>query len=228
MNYLPNEAISLKGYKDGYELILHSDASFKQIIIDLSGLLAKLHQDNSKFKAEKFDFVIESGNRLLSADQKKEIEDLFADYPLFSIHKIKADVISKENALRLVEKNAIRPNADIIRNGQVKTIEGDVLFTGTIHEGGILQATGNIYLLGNVEGIVAAGYPDNDSAVIVGNISGAQQVRIADLVTIFDEDNREKSFEPVVYVNDLHKIAYLCLEELKTLRPKIFAKIGGL
>lgn len=225
---MPSEAISLKGHKDGYELVLHSDASFEQILVDLKELLAKLYKDNSKFDAEKVEFSIKTGLRLLSADQRKKIEDTFTDYPLFSIHKIKSDVIEKDEAINLIEKNTIHLNADIIRNGQVKTIEGDVLFTGIIHEGGILQATGNVYLLGNVEGIVSAGYPDNESAVIVGNISAAQQVRIADLVTIFDDDNRKDSFEPVVYVNDLHKISYLKLEELKKLRPKIYAKIGGL
>ncbi|MGX5377195.1 septum site-determining protein MinC [Ligilactobacillus sp. LYQ135] len=225
---MPSEAISLKGHKDGYELVLHSDASFEQILVDLKELLAKLYKDNSKFDAEKVEFSIKTRLRLLSADQRKKIEDTFTDYPLFSIHKIKSDVIEKDEAINLIEKNTIHLNADIIRNGQVRTIEGDVLFTGIIHEGGILQATGNVYLLGNVEGIVSAGYPDNESAVIVGNISAAQQVRIADLVTIFDDDNRKDSFEPVVYVNDLHKISYLKLEELKKLRPKIYAKIGGL
>lgn len=225
---MPSEAISLKGHKDGYELVLHSDASFEQILVDLKELLAKLYKDNSKFDAEKVEFSIKTRLRLLSADQRKKIEDTFTDYPLFSIHKIKSDVIEKDEAINLIEKNTIHLNADIIRNGQVRTIEGDVLFTGIIHEGGILQATGNVYLLGNVEGIVSAGYPDNESAIIVGNISAAQQVRIADLVTIFDDDNRKDSFEPVVYVNDLHKISYLKLEELKKLRPKIYAKIGGL
>lgn len=225
---MPSEAISLKGHKDGYELVLHSEAAFSQIINDLKELLSKLYADNSKFDAEKVEFDIKTTTRLLSAEQKKKIEEIFVDYPLFNIHRIKSDVILKDEAVELIEKNTIHPNADIIRNGQVKTIEGDVLFMGTIHEGGILQATGNVYLFGNVEGIISAGYPDNDSAVIVGNLSAAQQVRIADLVTIFEDDNRSDSFKPVVYVNDLHELAYLQLEELKKLRPKIYTKIGGL
>lgn len=225
---MPSEAISLKGHKDGYELVLHSEASFEQITTDLKKLLGKLYKDNAKFDADKIEFSIKTGKRLLTAAEKKQIEALFADYPLFTIHRIKADVLLKDDAVEMIEKNTIHPNADIIRNGQVKTIKGDVLFTGTIHEGGILQATGNIYLLGNAEGIVSAGYPDNDSAVIVGNLSAAQQVRIADLVTIFDDENRADSFEPVVYVNDLHKLSYLRLEDLKKLRPKIYSKIGGL
>ena len=32
---MPSEAISLKGHKDGYEIIFHSEASFTQIITDL-------------------------------------------------------------------------------------------------------------------------------------------------------------------------------------------------
>lgn len=224
---MANEAISLKGHKDGYEIVLRSEAKFSDIENELKDLLKRLYKDNSKFDAEKIDFKIQTENRLLTAEEKKKIEDIFADYPLFSIHRIKSDVILKDDAISIIEKNTIHANADIIRNGQVKTVKGDVLFMGTIHEGGILQATGNVYLLGKVEGIISAGYPDNNSAVVVGDLSQAQQVRIADLVTIFDDDVQPDASKPVVFVNDLHKLAYLKMDELKKLRPKIYAKFGG-
>lgn len=224
---MANESISLKGHKDGYEIILRSTAKFSDIKKELKELLDQLYKDNSKFDADKVDFKIQTGNRLLSAHEKKEIEDVFANYPLFTVHQIKSDVILKEDAVAIIERNTIHANADIIRNGQVKTIKGDVLFMGKIHEGGILQATGNVYLLGKVEGIVSAGFPDNNSAVIVGDVTSAQQVRIADLVTIFDDEVQPDALKPVVFVNDLHKLAYLRIDELKKLRPKIYAKFGG-
>lgn len=227
MSNLANESISLKGHKDGYEIILRSTAKFSDIKKELKELLDQLYKDNSKFDADKVDFKIQTGNRLLSAHEKKEIEDVFANYPLFTVHQIKSDVILKEDAVAIIERNTIHANADIIRNGQVKTIKGDVLFMGKIHEGGILQATGNVYLLGKVEGIVSAGFPDNNSAVIVGDVTSAQQVRIADLVTIFDDEVQPDALKPVVFVNDLHKLAYLRIDELKKLRPKIYAKFGG-
>ena len=227
MSDLANEAISLKGHKDGYEIVLRSAAKFSDIEQELKQLLDQLYKDNSKFDADQVDFKIQTGNRLLSADEKKKIEDIFANYPLFSIHRIKSDVILKDDAAAIIEKNMIHANADIIRNGQIKTIDGDVLFMGTIHEGGILQATGNVYLLGKTEGIVSAGFPDNNSAVIVGDVTHAQQVRIADLVTIFDDEVQPDKSKPVVFVNDLHKLAYLRMDELKKLRPKIYAKFGG-
>lgn len=224
---MSNESIALKGHKDGYEITLKSEADFRDIKKELKNLLEHLHTDNSKMNAEKVEFKIQTENRLLTADEKRQIENIFANYPLFSIHRIKADVILKDDALSMIDKNTVHPNADVIRNGQVKTVNGDVLFMGSIHKGGILQATGNVYLLGDVEGIVSAGYPDNSSAVVVGNVEKAQQIRIADVVTIFDGDIQPEYDKPVMFVNDLHKLSYLRMDELKKLRPKIYTKFGG-
>lgn len=224
---MANESIALKGHKDGYEIVFRSEADFHNIKKELKDLLGHLHNDNSKLDAKKVEFKIQTGNRLLTADEKKEIEDIFADYPMFSIHRIKSNVVLKDEALTVVNKSIVHPNADIVRNGQVKQIDGDVLFMGIIHEGGILQATGNIYILGDVKGIVSAGYPDNSSAVIVGNVENAQQVRIADVVTIFDDEIQPEHNKPVMFINDLHKLSYLKMDDLKKLRPKIYTKFGG-
>lgn len=224
---MASESIALKGHKDGYEIIFRSEADFHSVKKELKDLLDHLHNDNSELNAKKIEFKIQTGNRLLTADEKKQIEGIFANYPMFSIHRIQSNVVLKDEALAVVNKNIVHPNADVIRNGQVKLIDGDVLFMGVIHEGGILQATGNIYLLGDVEGIVSAGYPDNNSAVVVGNVKNAQQVRIADVVTIFDDDVQPERDNPVMFINDLHKISYLKMDELKKLRPKIYTKFGG-
>lgn len=80
--------------------------------------------------------------------------------------------------------------------------------------------------MGKVEGILHAGYPDNVIAVITGDFKEAQQIRISDLVDIIEED--EQADKVVAYVNDLHAVTYTTLDELKTLRPKIFTQIGGL
>ena len=111
---MANEAISLKGHKDGYEIVLRSAAKFSDIEHELKQLLDQLYKDNSKFDADQVDFKIQTGNRLLSADEKKKIEDIFANYPLFSIHRIKSDVILKDDAAAIIEKNMIHVNADII------------------------------------------------------------------------------------------------------------------
>ena len=110
--------------------------------------------------------------------------------------------------------------------GRLRQLTGTSSLWGTIHEGGILQATGNVYLLGKTEGIVSAGFPDNNSAVIVGDVTHAQQVSNCrfshDFLTMkSNRMNQSQSF----FVNDLHKLAYLRMDELKKLRPKNLCQV---
>ncbi|KRL84161.1 septum site-determining protein MinC [Ligilactobacillus apodemi] len=218
------QAAVLKGYKDGYELILRDNADFDKILVELKDLFRKLQLDTIE-EEKQVSFTVNSGNRLLDAKQKQKIEKLVGNYQRFSIHKFVSDVIRTEDALEFMEEHTVHLNTDTIRNGQVKTITGDVLFLGNVHKGGILQATGSIFVLGSVEGVLHAGYRDNVIAVIAGNFKEAQQIRISDLVDIIETDKQEKNV--VAYVNDLHAVSYTTLSELKTLRPKIFTQVGG-
>lgn len=215
----------LKGHKGGYELIIRDNADFDQALTEIKHLFSKLQIDMLD-EDKQLSFTVNTEKRLLSAEQKQEIEKLVSNYPKFTIYKFISDVITNSDALEFIEEHTVRVNGDTIRNGQVKTIKGDVLFLGDVHKGGILQATGSIFTMGKVEGILHAGYPDNVIAVITGDFKEAQQIRISDLVDIIEED--EQADKVVAYVNDLHAVTYTTLDELKTLRPKIFTQIGGL
>lgn len=65
--------------------------------------------------------------------------------------------------------------AEIIRNGQIKEMNGDVCFADQFIKGGILKATGNIFCLGSVEGVIHAGAKNDALAVVCGNVAHAQQ-----------------------------------------------------
>lgn len=124
-----------------------------------------------------------------------------------------------QDAIEMVESKTVHLSANTVRNGQVEYIKGDALFIGNLHKGGILKASGNIFLLGKCEGIVHAGYLTDAQAIIVGNVSKAQQVRIADVVDIISENQEviSKDEETVVYVNDLHVLDYTKREQIKKL-----------
>lgn len=223
------QAVVLKGYKNGYELILEPTASFSEIKIELGELMEKLHNDESADRTEKYSFNINTGQLLYTAEQKQELENIFANYPRFSIHKIQSSVIERQEAQEIFDSTTVHVNGDIIRNGQDKLIQGDLLFLGTLHEGGILRATGSIFVLGTANGILCAGHENNTRAVLAGNLRDAQQLRIADLVDIVNEDKKIASTEKMsaLFVNDLHALALTQIEELKAKRPKLFIKAGG-
>ena len=219
------QAVTLKGHKEGFEIILDSRVSFAEITSELEKLLKELRMNNANQKQTAFD--ITTGMRLLTAEEKKEIEKIVSRFEGFSTHRITADVIRTDVALDLMNQRSTHRVGRVVRNGQVVTIKGDVLFFGSVHQGGILQATGNIYVLGEVQGIVHAGYEDNTRAVIVGDLNTAQQVRIGDVVTIVADRPADEPLDKVVYVSDLHNLESTDVHTLMTLRPKLFVKAGG-
>ncbi|MYY64336.1 cell division inhibitor [Lactobacillus salivarius] len=220
------KSVVLKGYKDGYEIELKADAAFSQILIELTELFERLKHEKEK-NDEKIAFNIKTGARLLTIDQKHEIEKIVDNYPNFLVHRIVSDVINIKEALQIMDSKNVHVNGDVIRNGQVKDITGDVLFLGNLHQGGILRATGNIYVMGSVNGIIHAGFDSNVRSIILGDISGAQQLRIGDLVDIVDEEKVTVGTDSLVFVNDLHVLEFTSIDKLKSLRPKIFNQVGG-
>ena len=220
------QAAVLRGTQDGYELVIKQSASLDQVMIDLKTLLENLNVDPQDTGKVSLDVLTE--DRLLLADEKRRIEQLVGQYPRFEIHKIAANVITLADAVQLKERDNVHLLSKVIRNGQDVQMQGDVLFLGTIHEGGKLCTTGNIFTMGNVSGILQAGYPDDESKLIMGNLQTAQQVRIAEQFDIVEADELSASQQTVAYVNDLHVLSYGTLGQLKKINPKLYNRIGGI
>ncbi len=221
------DAAVLKGTNDGYEIILDDEAELNEIFASLRRLLDNLKNQTAITHPQSIAFDIQTGFRLWSADNRSEIEKIFADYPLFSVHKITSEVITKNESARILEQESVHVIDRVIRNGQEIVIQGDVLFLGKIHEGGKLLVGGNIYVLGDVQGVIQAGFPDFEDKMIIGDVHNAQQVRIGEQYEILDDTTQTITENTVVYVNDLHVLDYGKVENLKQINPKFFNQIGG-
>lgn len=221
------QAAVLRGTQNGYDLVLKQSASIEQILVDLKELLENLKAD-PQVQAAKVALDVLTEDRLLTADEKQQIEQLVSHYPHFEIHKIAANVMTIDDAVALRERENVHLLSKVIRNGQEVTMQGDVLFLGTIHEGGKLQTTGNIFSMGHVAGILQAGYPDDESKLIMGDLQAAQQVRIAEQFTIVEAEQLAGSAQTIAYVNDLHVLSYGQLDQLKKINPKLYNRIGGI
>ncbi|TDG74359.1 hypothetical protein C5L31_000926 [Secundilactobacillus malefermentans] len=221
------QAVLLKGNQDGYQLILNQSASFTEIIAELKRLFDKLAAEPSSLEAARLSFDVLTEDRILKSGEKKQIEDLAATYPKFSIHKISSNVMTVTDAYQLKERENVHLISRTIRNGQEVKLNGDILFLGTIHEGGKLITTGNIFSMGNIAGILHAGYPNSEEKLILGNIHNAQQVRVGEQFDVIDDEKIDDNDQVVAYVNDLHILAYGKLKELKQINPKLYNRIGG-
>ncbi|MFC6275687.1 septum site-determining protein MinC [Levilactobacillus tangyuanensis] len=222
------QAAVLRGTQNGYDLVLKQSASFEQVMVDLKELLENLKADPQALEATKVSLDVLTEDRILTADERTQIEQLVGNYPRFEIHKIAANVMTVADAIQLRERENVHLLSKVIRNGQEVSMQGDVLFLGTIHEGGKLRTTGNIFSMGNVAGILQAGYPDDESKLIMGNLQTAQQIRIAEQFDIIEPDQLTDSGQTIAYVNDLHVLSYGHLDNLKKINPKLYNRIGGI
>jgi len=216
--------VVLKASSDGYELILRQEASFDDIMLDLKVLLDRLQADNTADKQIAFD--LDTASRLLTPEQNQEVTQLVQRYPLFNIHKLTADVILTSDALAMIDRDTVHLVNQIIRNGQVVEVAGDVLFFGKVHEGGVLRATGSIFVMGAINGSLEAGYPDHNDAVIVSSLATVPRVRVGEMLELVDPEKIVDSTN-VVYINDIQTLDYQPLNQLKRVRPKLFTRNGG-
>ncbi|WP_048000139.1 septum site-determining protein MinC [Lactiplantibacillus herbarum] len=216
--------VVLKASSDGYELILRQEASFDDIMLDLKVLLDRLQADNTADKQIAFD--LDTASRLLTPEQNQEVTQLVQRYPLFNIHKLTADVILTSDALAMIDRDTVHLVNQIIRNGQVVEVAGDVLFFGKVHEGGVLRATGSIFVMGEINGALEAGYPDHNDAVIVSSLATVPRVRVGEMLELVDLEKIVEGTN-VVYINDIQTLDYQPLNQLKRVRPKLFTRNGG-
>ncbi|KRM22283.1 septum site-determining protein MinC [Latilactobacillus graminis] len=219
------DAVTLRGHKEGFELKIDAGADFDQALGTLAELLHKIRLEQPQLGSDQIELELTTGRRLLDDAQKQALGAVFEQFPEFNVTSIQAEVMSVEQAEIERQKNSLHVEPSVLRSGQEMNYVGDVLFVGNLHQGATLKATGSIFVLGEVAGIVHAGFPDNTEAVVVGDLSHALQLRIADAVEVLNHKKTLFTAQSVSFINDLHVIDYGELTDLKQINPKLYRKM---
>jgi len=85
-----------------------------------------------------------------------------------------------------------------IRAGQSVEHTGDVLIIGDVNPGAEVKATGNIIVMGALKGVAWAGYLGNYDAVIVAMKMQPSQLRIANIIAVNEEEDRQAPNYPEI------------------------------
>ncbi|WP_119326941.1 septum site-determining protein MinC [Companilactobacillus musae] len=208
--------IILKGDKRGFSVIVDAKANYVDAFKELKELIMQQNIKSTNENDDVIKFTIKTGNRLLTDEQKEAIRDFFEDYPQLKLMDIESDVESKTRVQEILDANRTTVESGIVRSGQKLDYQGDLIFLGTLHRDAQIRATGSIYILGEVDGIVQAGYPNNTEAVIFGNLENVDQLRIADVIEIVTDDNKaDFQTGKYAYIDDLHSISVDDLKNYK-------------
>ncbi|WP_088808905.1 MULTISPECIES: septum site-determining protein MinC [Listeria] len=219
--------VQMKGTKEGIQIFLSDTASINELEAELISLLKE--QKTAPYSGEKLSVQVQIGNRLFSEEEEARIAKIIVQNSQMKIGAFYSNVMTKADAKKWKEADQIYSLATIIRSGQVIQVTGDVLLIGDINPGGQIRSTGNIFVLGQIKGIVHAGFEGDKDSVIAGKFLYPSQVRIAEKFFGFDsEDYKDIADtelfsayirEDEIIIDDIHKI--------RKIRPEISNFEGG-
>ena len=193
--------IAIKGTRNGLRLTLEPETPFKEL---LSALADRLAESPSFFRGASI--TIDSSRRMLRSSERMQLEDLLALYqmsiiPLETIiekHKeVKvvtqplSDSVSEETMIQSTDyvQRDPRESGDTlflrrtVRSGQAIHHHSNVVVLGDVNSGAEIIAGGDIIVWGVLRGMVHAGYPDNENALVCSLQLSPVQLRIAHLLS---------------------------------------------
>ena len=228
------KSVSLKGRNEGYVLLLDDKAKIDELLKETRELFETIKKDGKYDQT--FELVVETGNRLLTEEQKEKITNIINQYITSDIKEFNSKVVDIDSADQWHKANSPLILVKNIRNGQIVRSERDIVLIGDVRPGGLIRSTGSIIIIGEVHGTVHAGSKGDEEAIIIAPLAYNGQVRIGEHVEIIEAPETEKrdadelnqnNEHQVVFLNDLHVIEFAKVNELGKKRPDFAKDLGG-
>jgi len=196
--------IAIKGTRNGLRLTLEPETPFKEL---LSALADRLAESPAFFRGASI--TIDTSQRTLRSNERMQLEDLLALYqmsiiPLEAVIKKRKEVVkvvtqplsdsvseetmTQQGTMDYVQRDP-RESEDTlflrrtVRSGQAIHHHSNVIVLGDVNPGAEIIAGGDIIVWGVLRGMVHAGYPDNENALVCSLQLSPVQLRIAHLLS---------------------------------------------
>ncbi|MHB1128090.1 MAG: septum site-determining protein MinC [Bacillota bacterium] len=209
---MPQEAVSIKGNKNGLVIYLSPNGEFDEL---KKGLRDKFESAKGFFEGARV--VFQSGKQSFNNVQLEELVRICSQHglvpeqsrvipPVEDVRTLATLSNSGHTGLNNSAHKAISTLAPVwsgfsdaeistrghlvkrsLRSGQNIIFPGNVIIMGDVNPGAEIFAEGNIVIMGNFLGLAHAGYIGNDDASIMACRFGAGQLRIAREIKIINE-----------------------------------------
>lgn len=187
--------VMFKGTKNGINILLQQDIPFSELKI----LFEKKVIESAKF-FEGVKTSIAFQGRTLSQEEEASLLDIITEHTTMNITFIRD--AKKEDTTQKIPEGVTLPDdmqqhyitkyhKGSIRSGQCLTFDGSVVVIGDVNPGGEIKASGNIIILGQLKGIAHAGCNGMTDAFVSALYMIPVQLRIADIITRFPEENKK-------------------------------------
>lgn len=184
-----NNLVLFKGTKDGVTILFSEDAPFSDICHQLE---QKVAEAGKFFDNVKTALVFKG--RVFSEEEEQKLLEIISENTSMDITFLKTE----NNALQEIShfakqgepENYTKFHKGSLRNGQQIDFDGSVVIIGDVNPGAEVRATGNIIILGQLKGVAHAGCKGMTSAFVTAIYMAPVQLRIADIITRFPEENK--------------------------------------
>lgn len=215
------QLVTVRGTKEGLTFYLDDDCSFDELYESLQSRLALTFKQGADQSAS---IILKLGYRYIHRAQKQELKKLIEHEHKFKIERYDSQVIDKQAAEKWLEESSVKLMTQVVRSGQQLEVKGDLLLVGDVNPGGEVKASGNIYVLGQLNGIAHAGVYGNESAVIAASYMNPMQLRIANYISRAPDYESEGVYMECGYLDkENEKIAIDRLQILPQLQRELRA-----
>ena len=200
------EYIAIKGTRNGLLLTLEPETPFSEL---LNALSQRLSEAPAFFRGASL--ALDTTRRNLRMSEHTQLEALLANYQM-SVTSLEQTLIAKQNEREVISSDVgSEPTitAEIIseqtqaqdyrldprdsddalflrrtvRSGQAIHHASSIVILGDVNPGAEIVASGDIIVWGVLRGMVHAGYPNNENAIVCSLLLAPVQLRIAHLLS---------------------------------------------
>jgi septum site-determining protein MinC len=190
--------VTIKGVKDGLVFVLDDTSLLVDVMKELRHKLEKTHR--KILFGPLVHVQVKLGKRQLVEAEKEEIRSLIKSRGNLIVQSVESDLT--ESSI-LVPDLSIKMIYGIIRSGQTMRHEGKLMLMGDVNPGGVIECTGDIYIMGSLRGMAHAGIHGDQAAIIAASHLRPTQLRIAEVISRPpDEWGIEEAFMEFAYIHN--------------------------
>lgn len=208
--------VVIKGNKSGIRIILDAELPFEELLQEVE----KKFSDSADFLGDARVAVSLEG-RELSGEEEAILLQCIADHSRLNVvclidnDKMREEYFTQSLNDRLMQMNAntgqfFKGN---LRSGQVMEFETSIIVLGDVNAGAQVVSTGNVIILGALNGTVYAGASGKENCFVVALKMNPVQIRIGDVIARCADEKKDPPKEPqiaylegdVIYVDTISR-----------------------
>lgn len=198
--------VVIKGNKSGIRLVLEPNLPFDELQKEVEQKFEK----SADFLGNAQVALSFEGRELSEEEEAMLLQSIAEHSKLDVVCVIDNDKKREEYFAQSLNERLMQINSNSgqffkgnLRSGQVMEFETSIIILGDINAGAQVVSTGNVIILGTLNGIVFAGASGNENSFIVAMKMNPVQLRIGDVIARSSDEKSEPPKEPqIAYVED--------------------------